>query len=99
MSKVLVTLVLFAYALLFMFGCGPKNLVLDPIEIQDDVLTIGGCAISTGGCVVANCGEYIAACAAEKCDPIALSICLIGQCGEETRDCIEQITKIIGNTN
>jgi hypothetical protein len=82
--------------LIIVLGCASnKNLVINPIEIQDNVLTVGGCVISTGDCVIAKCGSYIANCAADKCDPIALGVCLVGNCADQTRDCIEEIREII----
>jgi hypothetical protein len=93
-------LVMFILCLVMFFGCaGNKNFIIDPIEIQDNVLTVGGCTISTGGCVIAKCGSYIANCAADKCDPIALGVCLVGNCADQTRDCIEEVTKIIQGNN
>ena len=83
--------ILFILISLTFLGCASTPNLID---IQDDILTIGGCAISTSGCVVDKCGELITACAAEKCDPVGLSICLISNCGEETSICITSIKEV-----
>jgi hypothetical protein len=75
------------------FGCAGRT--PNPIDIQDGIMAIGECTMSTSGCVIENCGVLIADCAADKCNPVALSVCLVSQCGGEAAECLEEITEII----
>jgi len=79
-------------AMLFV-GCAGKT----PIDIQDNIMSIGGCTIATSGCVVTNCGDYITNCANKKCDVLGLSLCLVTQCSDEAKTCIDEIEEVIKN--
>ena len=74
-------------------SCAPAMKGL--VKVHEGLITVSGCTISTTGCVINNCGEYVAACAADNCDTLGLSICLMSRCSIDVGECIKKIEDIV----